>query len=62
MTADSNGPVLAPLTTRMHGTFDSIPHEPYGLHYLGLHVNGWCYYIMDDFGNAVPTAGVFQCL
>lgn len=50
------------LSARKHGTFDSIPYEWLGLHYLGFSNEGWRYYIMDDFGNAVPTGGFFQCL
>lgn len=50
------------ISARRHGTFDSIPYELYGQLYLGLTDAGWRFYIMDDFGNAVPSGGFFQCL
>mgnify|MGYP003515067134 CR=1 FL=1 len=50
------------LSERKHGTFDSIPYEQHGAHYLGLLSAGWRYYFMDDFGDAVPSGGFFQCL
>lgn len=50
------------LSERKHGAFDSIPYEWHGCHYLGLMKGGWCYFIMDDFGNAVASGPEFNCL
>lgn len=55
-------PVWKKLSERKHGTFDSIPYELGGCHYLCLMEGGWCYFIMDDSGNAVASGPEFDCL
>lgn len=50
------------LNQRTHGRVDGISCENIGHHYLGMVDDGWQYYIMDDFGDAIPTGGSFACL